>query len=40
MTENNATPQHRIGRKFAWLFSAHWVREALQTVFLIYLARA
>ena len=30
---------HRIVRKFACLISAYWVREALQTVFLIYLAR-
>ncbi|THB65279.1 MAG: polysaccharide biosynthesis protein [Desulfovibrio sp.] len=30
---------HRILRKFAYLFSAHWVRGLLQTVFLIYLAR-
>ena len=30
---------HRILRKFAYLFSAHWLRGALQTVFLVYLAR-
>jgi len=29
----------RILQKFAYLLSARWVREALQTVFLIYLAR-
>jgi O-antigen/teichoic acid export membrane protein len=29
----------RIIRKFAYLLSARWVREALQAVFLIYLAR-
>ena len=29
----------RILHKFAYLLSARWVREALQTVFLIYLAR-
>lgn len=33
------TTQHRILRKFAYLFSAHWARELFQTVFLIYLAR-
>ena len=33
-----ATPP-RILQKFAYLLSARWVREALQTVFLIYLAR-
>jgi len=32
-------PQHKILRKFAYLFSAHWARELFQTVFLIYLAR-
>jgi O-antigen/teichoic acid export membrane protein len=30
---------HRILAKFAYLLSARWVREALQFVFLIYLAR-
>jgi O-antigen/teichoic acid export membrane protein len=30
---------HRILRKFAYLVSARWIREAFQTVFLIYLAR-
>jgi O-antigen/teichoic acid export membrane protein len=30
---------HRIIQKLAFLMSAHWIREALQTVFLIYLAR-
>jgi len=30
---------HRILKKFAYLLSARWVREALQAVFLIYLAR-
>jgi O-antigen/teichoic acid export membrane protein len=30
---------HRILQKFAWLLSARWAREALQAVFLIYLAR-
>jgi O-antigen/teichoic acid export membrane protein len=30
---------HRIIQKMAFLLSAHWVREALQTAFLIYLAR-
>lgn len=30
---------HRILKKFAYLLSARWVRDALQTVFLIYLAR-
>ena len=30
---------HRILKKFAYLLSARWVREVLQTVFLIYLAR-
>ncbi len=33
-----ATPP-RILHKFAYLLSARWVREALQTIFLIYLAR-
>jgi O-antigen/teichoic acid export membrane protein len=33
------TPPPRILQKFAYLLSARWVREALQTVFLIYLAR-
>lgn len=28
-----------IAKKFAFLFGAHWVREALQAVFLLYLAR-
>ncbi len=32
-------PPHRILRNFAYLLSARWVRESLQTVFLIYLAR-
>jgi O-antigen/teichoic acid export membrane protein len=32
-------PPPRILQKFAYLLSARWVREALQTVFLIYLAR-
>lgn len=35
----NTKPQHRILRKFAYLFSAHWARELFQTLFLIYLAR-
>jgi len=35
--EESAPP--RILRKFAYLLSARWVREALQAVFLIYLAR-
>src|SRR5512137_2296300 len=35
--EASAPP--RILQKFAYLLSARWVREALQTVFLIYLAR-
>jgi O-antigen/teichoic acid export membrane protein len=30
---------HRIFQKLAFLMSAHWIREALQTAFLIYLAR-
>jgi O-antigen/teichoic acid export membrane protein len=30
---------HHIIRKFTYLISAHWVREALQSIFLIYLAR-
>lgn len=30
---------HRILKKFAYLLSARWFREILQTVFLIYLAR-
>lgn len=30
---------HRILKKFAYLLSARWVRDALQAVFLIYLAR-
>jgi O-antigen/teichoic acid export membrane protein len=30
---------HRILKKFAYLLSARWVRDALQSVFLIYLAR-
>ncbi len=32
-------PPPRILQKFAYLLSARWVREALQAVFLIYLAR-
>ena len=32
-------PPPRILQKFAYLLSARWVRDALQTVFLIYLAR-
>ncbi len=41
MTDNqsSAGASHRIFRKFAYLFSAHWIREVLQAVFLIYLAR-
>lgn len=39
MPQASSRPQHRILRKFAYLFSAHWARELLQTVFLIYLAR-
>ncbi len=35
--EESAPP--RILQKFAYLLSARWVREALQAVFLIYLAR-
>lgn len=35
--EASAAP--RILRKFAYLLSARWVREALQAVFLVYLAR-
>ena len=31
--------RHRILKKFAYLLSARWVREGLQAVFLIYLAR-
>ena len=31
--------QHRILKKFAYLLSAGWVRDALQGVFFIYLAR-
>lgn len=30
---------HRIIRKFVYLLSAFWVREAMQSIFLIYLAR-
>lgn len=30
---------HGILRRFSYLISAHWIREAFQTVFLIYLAR-
>lgn len=33
------TPPHRILRKFAYLLSARWLREALVTVFFILLAR-
>jgi O-antigen/teichoic acid export membrane protein len=33
------TPSHRILRKFAYLLSARWLREALVTVFYILLAR-
>jgi len=33
------SPPPRILQKFAYLLSARWVREALQAVFLIYLAR-
>jgi O-antigen/teichoic acid export membrane protein len=31
---------HRILKRFGYLFSAHWIREALQAGFMIYLARA
>ncbi len=34
-----AFQSYSILKKFAYLFSAHWVREGLQTAFLIYLAR-
>ncbi len=30
---------HRILQKFAWLLSARWLREVLQAIFIIYLAR-
>jgi O-antigen/teichoic acid export membrane protein len=33
------SPPPRILKKFAYLLSARWVRDAFQTVFLIYLAR-
>jgi len=36
MTEKSS---YRIWNKFAYLFSAHWIRELLQTAFMIYLAR-
>jgi O-antigen/teichoic acid export membrane protein len=36
---NNSPASHGILRRFSCLLSAHWVREALQTVFLVYLAR-
>ncbi len=35
----NQPGQHRILQKFAYLLSARWVRDALQGVFFIYLAR-
>lgn len=38
-TQSSAGASHRIFRKFAYLFSAHGIRQALETVFLIYLAR-
>jgi O-antigen/teichoic acid export membrane protein len=39
--DQSASPpgRHRILQKFAYLLSARWVREGLQAVFLIYLAR-
>ncbi len=42
MTDTNAPVQHgshRVLKKFAYLFSAHWVRELFQTAFQISLAR-
>lgn len=33
------TSSHGILKRFSYLISAHWVREAFQTFFLIYLAR-
>ncbi|RJR34855.1 MAG: lipopolysaccharide biosynthesis protein [Deltaproteobacteria bacterium] len=38
-TPSSGTPSHRILRKFAYLLSARWIREALVTVFFILLAR-
>jgi O-antigen/teichoic acid export membrane protein len=35
----NQPGQHRILQKFAFLLSARWVRDALQGIFFIYLAR-
>jgi len=35
----DAPGSHKILKKFSYLFSAHWIRELLQAVFLIYLAR-
>ena len=40
MSDTVKTPKKfSILRKFAYLFSAHWIREVLQTAFTIYLAR-